>query len=709
MRHRLAGLLLSALSLWIADAAAAPVRVDAVEADLVSEFDAVSPGTTAWLGLRLSHDPHWHTYWVNPGDAGLPTRLNWKLEPGFTAGPIQWPLPQVLRAGPLANYGYEGTVLLPVEVSVPRGAAAGSSAHFSARADWLVCNDVCIPGGADLVLDLPVRGAPDLHPGRYAAEFSAARARVPQPISLADPKAILDGKRVRLEFVRTPAPTHLTFLPLDANRIQPAAAQDLSTAGGRVDLDLSVAEAPAPDFARLRGVLVADGGPSASGAASGWAGTVDVPVRAGAIPAAAPSPAAPSAGESAATGSTFWVLVGAFFGGAILNLMPCVFPILSLKLLGLVQHRSSGGPSLRAHGAAFAVGAVASFVALAAVLVGLRAAGSEIGWGFQLQTPIVVALLIALFFLIGMNLLGAFEFTFGSGLANSRVARGLDGEGLRGSFATGVLAVVVASPCTAPFMGAALGYAVTQPAPVALAVFALLGAGMAAPYVVLTTFPGWLARLPRPGAWMERFKQILAFPMFGTCVWLLWVLAQQVDLDGWALMLAALVALGLAAWSAGLAQRGAGAFAWVGACALAAALAAMLAAAGPGAVHAAQAGAALRHDDGRWAAWSPDAQQRALALNEPVFVDFTAAWCVTCQANKRLVLYSRSVADAFRSKGVSLMRADWTNRNEAIARELARFHRDGVPLYVLYDRAGQAHVLPEILTQSRVLDALEPL
>ncbi|HEX7156184.1 MAG TPA: protein-disulfide reductase DsbD domain-containing protein, partial [Burkholderiaceae bacterium] len=610
----------AALSLPIADAAAAPVRVDAVEGELVSEFDAVSPGQTAWLGLRLSHDPHWHTYWVNPGDAGLPTRLNWKLAPGFTAGQIQWPLPQVLRAGPLANYGYEGQVLLPVEVSVPRSAAVGSSAHIAARADWLVCNDVCIPGGADLALDMPVRAAQDLHPARYAEEFASSRARVPQPVALDAPKAIRDGGRVRLEFVRRPAPARLTFLALDANRIQPAAAQGLSIAGDRIDLDLSAAEPPAPDFTTLRGVLVADSGPSPTGAASGWTGVIDVPVRAGVIPAAMPSPAAPAAGESVPTGpsstfwATFWVLAGAFFGGAILNLMPCVFPILSLKLLGLVQHRASEGPSLRAHGAAFAVGAVASFVALAAVLVALRAAGSEIGWGFQLQTPMVVALLIALFFLIGMNLLGAFEFTFGSGLANSSVARRLDGEGLRGSFATGVLAVVIASPCTAPFMGAALGYAVTQPAPVALAVFALLGAGMATPYLLLTIFPGWLARLPRPGAWMERFKQIMAFPMFATCVWLLWVLAQQVDLDGWALMLAALVALGLAAWSAGLAQRGAGAFAWVGACALAAALAAMVAAAGPGVVHTGQAGAVRGHDDGRWAAWSPDAQQHALAL-----------------------------------------------------------------------------------------------
>jgi thiol:disulfide interchange protein DsbD len=398
-------------------------------------------------------------------------------------------------------------------------------------------------------------------------------------------------------------------------------------------------------------------------------------------------------------------LMGAFVGGLILNLMPFVFPVLSLKLLALVQHRHRGDPSLGAHGLAFTAGAVASFVALACALVVLRAGGSQLGWGFQLQAPWVIALLTALFFGIGLNLLGAFEVSLGTALLNSQSVRGFDGHHLRGSFATGVLAVLVASPCTAPFMGAALGYAVTQPAPVALSVFAMLGAGMAAPYLALTLSPSLLQRLPRPGSWMQHLRQLMAFPMFVTCVWLLWVLAQQIDVDALALVLAALVALGLAAWSAGQAQRGARAFTWVGTAAAVVSALVLIAATqrGPGPVARADA---VRLDAHGWTPWSPQTLAQALSRGRPVFVDFTAAWCVTCQANKRLVLYSDRVAAAFGAKGVALLKADWTNRNDAIAHELARFQRSGVPLYVLYDSKGRAQVLPEILTEGVVLDAL---
>jgi thiol:disulfide interchange protein len=476
-------------------------------------------------------------------------------------------------------------------------------------------------------------------------------------------------------------------------------------------------------------VLVGNGGPGqADAAGSGWAGIVELPLQAGVVPAAATEPAStlnattgdsapalrgqgalPASTFGAQVGSMSWILAlaGAFVGGLILNLMPCVFPVLSLKLLALVQHRHRGDPSLAAHGLAFTAGAVASFVLLALVLVVVRAGGSQLGWGFQLQAPIVVGLLTALFFGIGMNLLGAFEVSLGTSLINSPAVQRLDGHHLTGSFATGVLAVVIASPCTAPFMGAALGYAVAQPAPIALSVFAMLGAGMATPYLALTLSPALLQRLPRPGPWMQHLRQLMAFPMFITCVWLLWVLAQQIDVDALALVLVALVALGLAAWSAGQVQRGARGFGWVGTVAAALSALAMFTATerstGPQA-HA----TTLRPDAGDWAGWSPPALSRALARG-PVFVDFTAAWCVTCQANKRLVLYSKPVAAAFAARHVTLLRADWTNRNDEIARELARFGRSGVPLYVLYDSSGKARVLPEILTEGVVLDALSSL
>jgi thiol:disulfide interchange protein DsbD len=391
--------------------------------------------------------------------------------------------------------------------------------------------------------------------------------------------------------------------------------------------------------------------------------------------------------------------------------MPCVFPVLSLKLLSLLQHqRAEPGPhrsvALAAHGGAFTAGVVASFVLLAGVLITLRAGGEQLGWGFQLQSPWVVASLTALFFLIGLNLLGVFEFAAGGAIASSNAAGRLQDDRLSGSFWTGVLAVVVAAPCTAPFMGAALGYAVTQPAPTSMVVFASLGLGMAAPYALLTLFPGLLARLPRPGAWMERLRQAMAFPMFATCVWLIWVLAQQVDANGVGLALTALVLLGLAAWALGLAQRGARRLRWLAAAAAGLALWAVASATGQNAVAPSSANSPQTGDAAAWQPWSRAAQDRELAAGRPVFVDFTAAWCVTCQANKRLVLNASPVVRAFADRQVVRMRADWTNRDPAITAELARFQRNGVPLYVLYDGKGGVRILPELLTENTVVSAL---
>jgi len=667
---------------------------------------------------------------VLPGDAGLATRLRWTLEPGYQAGPIQWPVPQRLRVGDLANYGYEGDVLLPVLVQVPQGARIGGTARFAARADWLVCNDICIPGSADLQLALPVRAPGDVRPSPVAPEFAATLAQVPSPMRLQDAHASIDGSHVLLEFSGPNAlPRTLEFFPLEPKRIVASADQIYLPRAKRAYLELAAQTPVEPNFRQLRGVLVADGGPRANG----WVAQIDLELSAappggvsrlmpqiassndlGKAPdvrAPLPMPA-PNAQDAAfARGSVspalalVGALAGAFVGGLILNLMPCVFPVLSLKLIGLVKHRDESRAALRAHGVAFALGVVLSFLTLAGLLIVLRAAGSQIGWGFQLQSPPFIAVLIVLFFLIGLNLLGAFEFTFGSGLANSRAARSLEGEGPRGSFATGVLVAAVASPCTAPFMGAALGYAVTQSAAVGLAVFALLGLGMATPYLVLTLVPAWLARLPRAGAWMERLRQVMAFPMFLTCVWLFWVLAQQRGADAVAWVLLALVGWGLFAWSAGLVQRGAHRFRYLAVAAALLAGVAMvpLVRSGTSAAEPTLVAAASEED---WTQWSQEGQRAALAQGSPVFIDFTAAWCITCQANKRLVLHDEEVQEAFRQHGVVLMRADWTRRDEAIARELARFARSGVPMYVLYDRKGVAHLLPEILSRKGVLEEL---
>lgn len=706
-----ARILALAFSLVAGAAGAQPVRGDHIESELIAATDAAVPGRPLQVALRLKHDPHWHTYWQVPGDSGLPTKIAWKLPAGWQAGPIEWPVPQRLPVGPLMNFGYEGEVLLLATLTPPPGLAAGGSVEFAARADWLICKDICIPGGADLKLALPVREAAG--PSRHAAKFAAARNLVPQPVALESATATIDDKRVRLAF-KPPAtnawPSSVEFFPLQQGRIEAAAKQILRREGDLAALYLTAARPATPDFATLEGVLVVDGGPARADR-GGWAGVVSVPLAAGRVPAVEAEAAIDSVGAP----MTLWVaLAGAFVGGLILNLMPCVFPVLSLKLLSLVQVQRAeddahvAHPPLRAHGLVYAAGVIASFVLLAVGLIALRAAGEQLGWGFQLQTPWVVAVLTGLFFVIGLNLIGAFEFTWGSALANMGAGQQPARDRLSGSFGTGVLAVVVAAPCTAPFMGAALGFAVTQPASVALSVFAMLGAGMAAPYVALTWFPRLLARLPRPGVWMERFRQIMAFPMFATCAWLLWVLAQQVDVDAVGLMLLALVLLGLATWAVGLAQRGAAHYRWVAVGAALLAAYATFSATGTGSV-AARPQAAAQDDAAAWQPWSRAAMEQALAEGKPVFVDFTAAWCVTCQANKRLVLTAATVEKAFSERGVVRMRADWTNRDAEITRELARFNRNGVPLYVLYDGKGRTQVLPELLTERIVLDALARL
>jgi len=667
-----------------------------VDAELLAATDAIVPGQPLTVGLKLKHQSEWHTYWQVPGDSGLPTRIDWRLPAGFTAGPIEWPHPKRLPTGPLVNFGYDGEILLLTTIQVPADVPVGSRVTLAGKAEWLECKDVCIPGESDIALTLPVKAAAG--PSAHVALFEATRVLIPQPLANATGQGTIDGSRIRLSLALPAGKTasRLEFFPQHEGRIEPAAPQVLKREGDAVELYLTAAQPVKADAKTLQGVLVANGGP----AAGGWIGSIDLPLVAGTV---APVSAVPSTNPAAAM-SLVAALGAALLGGLLLNLMPCVFPVLSLKLIGLAQHRTHSG-SLAAHGIAFAAGVVLSFVLLAGLLIALQQAGSALGWGFQLQTPWVVASLTVLFFLIGLNLLGVYEFTLGSGIGNAKAAESLTRtRDWRGSFATGVLAVIVASPCTAPFMGAALGYAITQPATVALSVFAALGVGMAAPYLLLTLFPALLHKLPRPGRWMELFKQFMAFPMFATCVWLLWVLAQQVDAGGVGLALAVVVAVGFAAWALGLSQRGAYPFRWV---ALAGALVAALAFAPLATSDPAAVAKAASSDD--WVAYSPEKLAQLTSEGTPVFIDFTAAWCVTCQVNKRVALTSDKVISGFAAAGVVRMRADWTTRDERITQALAQFGRNGVPLYVLYDTKGQPTVLPEILTEATVLAALDKI
>ena len=692
-----------ALSLWPLLALAAPgavVSTPQVRAELVAHApEGVAAGKPLWLGLKIDHQPHWHTYWKNPGDSGLPTTLQWTLPAGVAVGDIQWPTPGRLPIGPLMNYGYEGALLLPVAVAVPAGFNA-ESLSVQLRADWLVCKEVCIPEGGDFVLQLPAQAATAGH----AATFEAARAALPQAVAGAQASAAVEGQALVLRVAGLPAAWHgktLGFLPETTGVIHNAAVPVSTWKDGvwtaRVALDPQRSDSPPA----MPAVLTRAG--QAAGLQVLFAVTTAWPA---ALPLPAPLPSLSDAqviAQPAADLSLVLALVLALAGGALLNLMPCVFPVLSLKVLGFASH-AHDRRGLLAGGLAYTAGVVLSFVALAALLLALRAGGEQLGWGFQLQSPAVVAALAALFTLIGLNLAGVFEF--GSVLPSSWAAARAR-HPIVDSFLTGVLAVAVASPCTAPFMGASLGAAVALPSAQGMAVFAALGFGMALPYLVASAWPAVARLLPRPGVWMLHFRTAMAFPMFATVVWLVWVLGVQVGVDGVAALLALLVALAFVAWALGsptLGRRARGGF---GAAALVLMLAALV-----WAVPALRQEAAARANTSDaagadWQPWSPERVAQARAAGQPVFVDFTAAWCVTCQFNKRTTLGSAEVKAAFQSQNVLLLRADWTRRDTAISAELARLGRSGVPVYLLYTPgATRPQILGEILSVSEVLAAL---
>ena len=706
LRSCLTFTMLAALLVTASAGIAQPVRTPNVEAELIAERSALVPGRANTVALRLKIRDRWHTYWQNPGDSGLPTTLEWKLPAGIGAGPIQWPAPKALAVGPLVNYGYDGEVLHLVDIDVPATFTASTPVTLDARADWLVCEDVCIPEGADLVLTLPVDANAPPSP-RWSAAIDAARKALPKPLSGWTAEAIGEGQQLKLALTAPPGaadPGALRFFPFSEGAIEPSGAQQLSRHAGRYVLAMPVAYQLDPALKRVAGVITA-----ANGLGDAKAATLDVPLNgnvvAGPKPLDAPAPLAPGALSATSSLSLAAALLLAFGGGVLLNLMPCVFPVLSLKVMGFVEHHDAKR-TMHREAIAYSAGVVLSFIALALALVALRAAGEELGWGFQLQSPAVVAALALLFFLLALNLSGVFEFgMFVPTAAASWTAknRTLD------AFASGVLAVIVASPCTAPFMGAALGYAISQSIPVTLAVFVTLGVGMALPYVLLAWFPGWRKRLPRPGRWMERVKQFLAFPLYATVAWLAWVLGAQVDNDAVFRLALALVFTAIAGW-AWRAFRSGGTRAWAGvAFAGAASMAFVIAPLFATSAASAQARAAKADVAADWREFSPSTVASLQAGGRPVFVDFTAAWCVTCQVNKRLVLNDGEVRTAFAQKNVALVRADWTRRDPQITQALAALGRNGVPVYVLY-RPGKAPLLlPEVLKASLVHEALATL
>jgi len=708
--HRSASrmLALGAAVVFAAVAFAAPVKTEHVEAELVADRTALVPGEPTTVALRLAIAPGWHTYWRNPGDSGLPTTIAWQLPAGVSAGPIEWPAPQALPVGPLVNYGYEGEVLHLVELKATPALPSGN-ATLKARADWLVCRETCIPDGADLTLVLPVGKNAQPDP-KWGAAIAAARAAMPQPLAGWKVAAQGSGQSIALKLqapAGAPDPGALQFFPYAENLVEPSGAQRQARDGDGYSLALPVSSTFVARPDRLAGVIAAAGGFAGGAHAATLDAAFTGTVAAGPKPTLAAAPALNLAPPPADDKLTLALaLVSAVLGGLILNLMPCVFPVLSLKVLGFATQHDSRS-TLRHEAIAFACGVILTFVALGGALFVLRAAGEQLGWGFQLQSPAVVAALAVLFFVLAANLSGVFEFgqLFPSNVANwTAKNRTLD------AFGSGVLAVVVASPCTAPFMGAALGFAMAGSALTLLFVFIALGVGMALPYVLLAWFPEWRRRLPRSGPWLLRFKQLLAFPLYATVIWLAWVLGAQRDNDAVVRLFAALLCVGFALWAWRIVRTG-GARPWGVAC-----LAALV---GAGVIawplFTADADAVAVRDasapatEGNWAPFTPARVAELTAAGKPVFVDFTAAWCVTCQVNKRLVLNTDAVRAGFARAGVVLLRADWTRRDPVITQTLAALGRNGVPVYVLHRPGKPPLLLPEVLQTQTLLDALATL
>jgi thiol:disulfide interchange protein DsbD len=663
---------------------------------LVSAVEFIPPGQTFWVALRLEMNPEWHVYWKNPGDSGLPNRIRWTLPEGFTAGELQWPAPQRIPAGPLVSYGYEHEVLHPVQITAPAGLKAGETVTLKARVDWLECKEACLPGRADLQLVLPVGEA--RVSAEWAPRIEKARADLPAP----GPAATLhrDGDGYVLA-IPGAAPGKAELFVETAEAIDYAADPVLARTSDGWRMALRPAQNAKP-FERLAAVLVADG----------RAFAIDAPLTTTSAPAATgmiASPPRTATASSRGPGSLLVALLFAFGGGLILNLMPCVLPVLSLKVMSIVKQSGQDRGTAFRHGLAFTAGALAFFWLLAGSLLALRAGGEQIGWGFQLQSPPVVAGLAILFFLIGLNLFGVFEvgesLTTAGGLVQGR-------KGYGSSFFGGALATITATPCTAPFMGSALGFALTQPAWAALLVFTFLGLGMATPYLLLASFPALLRFVPRPGAWMEVFKQFMGFLMMGTVVVLAWVFGRQVGVNGMTLLLSALVMVGLGAWMFGMGRRSEApgrrfASALSAAALVAGGLALVVTQAQPA---PAASSASVSTGTIVWEPFSPEKVAQARAAGKPVFLDFTADWCLTCQVNERVAFGSAEVQARFRDKGIVALRADWTLKDDAITRTLEGFGRQGVPLYVLYAPGKEAPLLlPEVVTPGIVLQALDTL
>ncbi|MBK7258552.1 MAG: thioredoxin family protein [Ignavibacteriae bacterium] len=698
---------------------------------LVADVREIRPGTPFTVGVLLRMDKGWHTYWRNPGESGLPTELKWTLPSGFTAGAPAWPLPEKkVEEGDLLTFAYADEVMLLVPVTPPADLVPGTTATVRLDASWLECERTCVPGEGSATLVLPVREG-DPVPA-HASLFSRYRSLIPVPPGENSPVRFSATVEETAIIVRVSAAQsgHAVIGASSLPDIFPYPVEGLSTGrttvrmeGNEAVITLPVTSTPdVPQPSQVQGVLVYRDN---AGTARGL--EISIPLHVQTV--------APGAGKglldrdfASAGGAegqpSLWVYaLFAVFGGMLLNVMPCVLPVIALKIFGLVKMAGDEPRRVRRLGWAFSAGILASFLVLALIVILLKLAGQQVGWGFQFQEPVFVIIMSAVVFAFGLSLFGVYEIRLpGAAVAgvSSTIAR-QEGKGSAylSSFSEGVFATILATPCTAPFLGSALGFAFAQPAGGILLIFGLAAFGMALPYLLLTARPAWLKYLPKPGAWMEAAKQFMGFLMMATLLWLLYILGKQLGMEAVIWTGAFLLAVAVAAWLVGrfatlTASRRQVYLVWL--------LSAVIAVGGylyfiesTLDIRAAVAGSPGQQGvqpAGEGIAWEPfstSGLEAHLRAGKPVFLDFTAEWCLTCKVNERTVLHDPAVMERFRSSGIVAMKADWTNRNPEITRLLSRFGRSGVPLYVVF-RTGDAVspiVLPEVITTGIVLDALD--
>ncbi len=696
--RRCGGLLIAALSLLPASAYAvesAPEVSPRATVTLISDAAAVTPGQTFRVGLRQKLTPGWHTYWKNPGDAGSAPNINLKLPDGATSGDIQWPGPSRFAVGPVMSFGYETEVVFPISVTVPDTVQPGQTFPIEAEADWLVCERECIPEAGTFRLDLPISGTPTPANADVISAFSASDARRPVNSPWSS-RLASDGETLTLavegEGLTADSVKEAFFYPNDWGVIVHSGPQKPSIEDGKLSLAIAKGEAFNPQASAAGLLAVTDGG--------GQIRWFEI------TPAVSAAPLALASNPSVIEALPLWqIAVFAFLGGLILNLMPCVFPVLAIKATAIAKLSGGDLREVRLASAFYTLGVLVAFVALAGILLAVRASGAAVGWGFQFQSPMFVAAMSWLLLAIGLNLSGVYEI----GLGVTGTGQGLTQRaGHSGSFFTGMLAVVVATPCTAPFMGAAIGAALTAPIIVCLLIFLAMGLGLAAPYALLGVFPRLASVLPRPGPWMVRLRQGMAFLMYASAAWLVWVLTQQVGDFGVMIALTGALLIALAAWIYGIAQHSAGSgliprglagAAVVGTLALLLPLDSVT-----------PPGNAARTPETA-ANFQPFTGARLADLRKqgkPVFVNMTAAWCITCLVNEKTTLSTDGVQEAFRDKGITYLKGDWTNRDPEITAFLRSFNRDGLPFYAFYPAGGRDPVvLPPVLTEGIVVGEIE--